>query len=71
VDTPLGAAAGPGRSQVHDHLGSVPRVGIAGVTTEGAAKSWWSVTITMRDGEAVELQARGDVSALVTAAGGI
>ncbi len=62
--------ADPMLSQVRDHLGSVPRAEIAGVTTDGAAKSWWSVTITMRGGEAVELQARGDVSGFVAAAGG-
>lgn len=63
--------ADPMLSQVHDHLGSVPRAEIASVTTEGAAKSWWSVTITMRDGASVELQARGDVPGFVSAADGV
>lgn len=61
--------ADPMLSQVHDHLGSVPRAEIAGITTDGPAKSWWPIRIAMQDGEAVELQARGDVAGFVTAAG--
>ena len=52
-------------SQVHDHLGSLALERIEAIHAE-IGKSWWPLTITLA-GEAVELQARGDVRIFVTA----
>jgi hypothetical protein len=58
-------AADPMLSQVHDHLGSLALERIEAIHAE-IGKSWWPLTITLA-GEAVELQARGDVRIFVTA----
>jgi hypothetical protein len=60
-------SADPMLSQVHDHLGSVPLERIGGVDME-VGKSWSALRLTFDDGEVLELQARGDVRGLVSAA---
>ena len=62
-------SADPMLSQVHDHLGSLPRARLLAVETE-ASKSWWPVTLRLDGGEEVSLEARGDVRAFVDAANG-
>ena len=59
-------AADPMRSHVDDHLGAVPLERIADVSAE-VAKSWWPLTLTLTDGESVEVSARGDVRSFVSA----
>ncbi len=44
--------------QVHDHLGSVPRSEISGVEV-GTGKSWQPLTLRLRGGHAIEVEARG------------
>lgn len=51
--------------QVHDHLGSVPRELISGIEV-GSDKSWQPLTITLTNGEKVEVQARGGVHQFAT-----
>jgi hypothetical protein len=52
-------------SQVHDHLGSVSRELITGIEV-GSDKSWQPLTITLKSGEKVEVQARGGVHQFAT-----
>jgi len=59
-------SADPMTSHVHDHLGSVETEKIAAIRAE-TGKSWWPLTITLADGQSLELQARGDVSGFVGA----
>lgn len=59
-------AADPMLSQVHDHLGSVELTRIAAIRAQ-PDKSWWPMTITFISEESIELEARGDVSGLLTA----
>ncbi len=59
-------SADPMLSQVKDHLGSVPLADLAGAASE-PGKGWSTLTLRFADGDAIELQARGDVSGLVRA----
>ena len=53
-------SADPMLSTVGDHLGAVELDRLASVQTE-IAKSWAPLVLTFKDGEALELQGRGDV----------
>lgn len=59
-------AADPMLSQVHDHLGAVPLHHITAISAQ-IDKSWQPLTITVEDGQAFTLQARGDVHGFVAA----
>ncbi len=59
-------AADPMLSQVHDHLGAVPLRHIRSISAE-IDKSWQPLTITIEDGQAFTLEARGDVHGFVAA----
>ena len=59
-------AADPMLSQVSDHLGAVPLKHIASISAE-IDKSWQPLTITVEDGHAFTLEARGDVHGFVAA----
>ncbi len=59
-------AADPMLSQVHDHLGAVPLRHITAISAQ-IDKSWQPLTITVEDGQAFTLQARGDVHGFVAA----
>ena len=59
-------SADPMINQVHDHLGHVPLERIAAMeATPG--RSWQKVTLTLDEGQKVELEARGAIHALVSA----
>ncbi len=59
-------SADPMINQVHDHLGHVPLERIAAMeATPG--RSWQKVTLTLDEGQKVELEARGAIHALVAA----
>jgi hypothetical protein len=53
-------SADPMLSTVGDHLGAVELDRLASVQTD-IAKSWAPLVLTFKDGEALELQGRGDV----------
>ena len=53
-------SADPMLSTVGDHLGAVELDRLASVQTD-IAKSWAPLVLTLKDGEALELQGRGDV----------
>ncbi len=57
-------AADPMLSQVHDHLGAVPLRHITQISAE-IDKSWQPLTITVEDGQAFTLHARGNVHGFV------
>jgi hypothetical protein len=57
-------AADPMLSQVNDHLGAVPLQHIVSMSAE-IDKSWQPLTITVEDGQAFTLEARGDVHGFV------
>ena len=59
-------SADPMMNQVHDHLGHVPLKRIAAMeATPG--RSWHKVTLTLDEGQKVDLEARGAIHALVAA----
>jgi hypothetical protein len=58
-------SADPMLNQVHDHLGHVPLERIAAMeATPG--RSWHKVTITLDEGQKVDLEARGAIHGLVS-----
>lgn len=59
-------SADPMTNQVHDHLGHVPLARIAAMdATPG--RSWQKVTVTLDEGQKIDLEARGAIHALVAA----
>lgn len=58
--------ADPMLSQVHDYRGAVPLRHITGMQA-AIAKTWQPLTITVEDGQAFTLEARGDVHGFVAA----
>ena len=54
------------RSDVSDHLGTVSLDRISAISTEPAA-TWAPLTLTLEDGQTIELEARGDVSGFARA----
>lgn len=58
--------ADPALNMVHDHLGHVPLSRIAAMTAT-AGRSWQKFTMTLEDDSIVELDARGNVHALIAA----
>jgi hypothetical protein len=55
--------ADPMLNRVGDHLGQIPLDRITSITVEGG-KTWQPFTITLADGQTVELEGRGSVHAL-------
>lgn len=59
-------SADPMRSDVSDHRGTVSLDRIAAISTEPAA-TWAPLTLTLEDGQIIELEARGDASGFARA----
>jgi hypothetical protein len=59
-------SADPMLSQVHDHLGAVPRSQVVSVAA-GVGRTWQPLTVTTTGGHRFEVEARGGVHALVDA----
>lgn len=63
-------SADPMLSQVRDHLGEVARTEIRGAGLQPGA-TWQELTLHLANGEALDVQARGDVGGLVAALGAV
>ena len=59
-------SADPMLSQVHDHLGAVPRDAIASVSA-GSGKSWQPLTLSLSSGQEIQVEARGPVHQFLAA----
>jgi hypothetical protein len=59
-------AADPMMNLVHDHLGAIPLGRITSIAVE-AGRTWQKVTLTLTDGTAIELEARGAAHAIAEA----
>ncbi|MGI8553824.1 MAG: hypothetical protein ACR2PL_24000 [Dehalococcoidia bacterium] len=59
-------SADPMLSQVHEHLGEVPRDTIATVSTT-AGRTWQTLVVTVTNVHAIEVEARGGVHDFVSA----